>query len=145
MSGLFNAPETYLRVILELEEESIVPLRARIAERVQQSGPTVSQTVARMERNGLVTVQDSRRLELTESGRQRAVAVLRRRRLAELMLVNVIGLTTVKARSEAGRWEHVLSTDAERKVYQLLGRPRLSLRGHRIPGLADLEEHPGEP
>jgi DtxR family Mn-dependent transcriptional regulator len=144
MSDLFNATETYLRVILELEEESIIPLRARIAERVQQSGPTVSQTVARMQRDGLLTVQDSRRLELTQLGRRRAVTVIRRRRLAELMLVNVIGLNTTGAHSEAGQWEHVLSTDAERKVYQLLGRPHLSLHGRRIPGLAELEEHPGK-
>nr|WP_051570767.1 metal-dependent transcriptional regulator [Cryptosporangium arvum] len=143
MSELFNARETYLRVILELEE-SIVPLRARIAERVRQSGPTVSETVARMERDGLLTVQVDRRLELTEPGRRRAVTVLRKRRLAELMLVNIIGLTSANARAEAGRWEHVLTTEAEGKVHQLLGRPHLSLSGNPIPGLADLARHPGK-
>ena len=54
MSGLIDTTEMYLRTILELEEEGVVPMRARIAERLDHSGPTVSQTVARMERDGLV-------------------------------------------------------------------------------------------
>lgn len=68
MSGLIDTTEMYLRTILELEEEGVVPMRARIAERLDQSGPTVSQTVARMERDGLVAVASDRHLELTEEG-----------------------------------------------------------------------------
>ncbi|MFG1923999.1 iron dependent repressor, metal binding and dimerization domain protein [Cryptosporangium sp. NPDC048952] len=129
----------YLRTILELEEEGITPLRARIAERLHQSGPTVSQTVARMERDGLLTVQGDRHLELTDLGRHRAVSVMRKHRLAELLLVNVIGLEYEAAHSEACRWEHVMSAEVEQKVYQLLGRPRVSPYGNRIPGLAELD------
>ncbi|WP_245806223.1 metal-dependent transcriptional regulator [Cryptosporangium aurantiacum] len=135
----------YLRTILELEEEGITPLRARIAERLHQSGPTVSQTVARMERDGLLTVQGDRHLELTDLGRHRAVSVMRKHRLAELLLVNVIGLEYEAAHAEACRWEHVMSAEVERKVYQLLGRPRVSPYGNRIPGLAELDTDIKEP
>ncbi|GAA3398562.1 metal-dependent transcriptional regulator [Cryptosporangium minutisporangium] len=145
MSDLIDTTEMYLRTILELEEEGITPLRARIAERLHQSGPTVSQTVARMERDGLLTVQGDRHLELTELGRHRAVSVMRKHRLAELLLVNVIGLEYEQAHAEACRWEHVMSAEVERKVYQLLGRPRVSPYGNRIPGLAELDADIHEP
>ena len=69
MNELIDTTEMYLRTIYELEEEGVVPLRARIAERLAQSGPTVSQTVARMERDGLVVVAGDRHLELTDAGR----------------------------------------------------------------------------
>src|SRR2546422_11653165 len=100
VSELIDTTEMYLRTVYELEEEGVTPLRARIAERLHQSGPTVSQTVARMERDGLVTVEGDRHLELTPCGRQRAVAVMRKHRLAELLLVNVIGLEYEAAHAE---------------------------------------------
>src|SRR3954469_17501483 len=125
----------YLRTILELEEEGVPPLRARIAERLHQSGPTVSQTVARMERDGLLTVENDRHLLLTEEGRVAAVAVMRKHRLAELLLVNVIGMPYEEAHEEACRWEHVMSDSVERKVYELLNRPTRSPYGNPIPGL----------
>jgi DtxR family Mn-dependent transcriptional regulator len=128
----------YLKTILELEEEGVTPLRARIAERLHQSGPTVSQTVSRMERDGLLTVEGDRHLHLTENGRQRAVAVMRKHRLAELLLVNVIGLPYEEAHEEACRWEHVMSEAVERKVYELLGGPTRSPYGNMIPGLDEL-------
>lgn len=135
---LVDTTEMYLRTILELEEEGVPPLRARIAERLRQSGPTVSQTVARMERDGLLTVQDDRHLELTERGRAHAVAVMRKHRLAELLLVNVIGMPYEEAHEEACRWEHVMSDSVERKVYDLLNRPTRSPYGNPIPGLEAL-------
>ena len=92
MNDLVDTTEMYLKTILELEEEGVVPKRARIAERLHQSGPTVSQTVARMERDGLLIVEGDRHLALTDQGREHAVAVMRKHRLAELLLVNVIGL-----------------------------------------------------
>ena len=139
MSDLIDTTEMYLRTVLELEEEGVTPLRARIAERLHQSGPTVSQTVARMERAGLLTVEGDRHLELTDAGRTRAVSVMRKHRLAELLLVNVIGMEYESAHAEACRWEHVMSADVERKVYELLGRPTVSPYGNQIPGLADLD------
>src|SRR5688572_29380742 len=125
----------YLRTILELEEEGVPALRARIAERLKQSGPTVSQTVARMERDGLLNVEGDRHLVFTEDGRTRAVAVMRKHRLAELLLVNVIGMPYEEAHDEACRWEHVMSEAVELRVYELLGRPTRSPYGNPIPGL----------
>ncbi|WP_052311978.1 MULTISPECIES: metal-dependent transcriptional regulator [unclassified Actinoplanes] len=128
----------YLRTILELEEEGVPPLRARIAERLHQSGPTVSQTVARMERDGLLTVEGDRHLVLTEQGRSTAVSVMRKHRLAELLLVNVIGMPWEEAHEEACRWEHVMSDSVERRVYELLNKPTRSPYGNPIPGLEQL-------
>src|SRR5262245_44332180 len=127
----------YLRTILELEEEGVVPLRARIAERLRQSGPTVSQTVSRMERDGLLTVEGDRHLQLTAAGRSYAVSVMRKHRLAELLLVNVIGLPYEADHEEACRWEHVMSDAVEKRVYELLGRPARSPYGNPIPGLEE--------
>jgi DtxR family transcriptional regulator, Mn-dependent transcriptional regulator len=138
VNDLVDTTEMYLRTILELEEEGVPPLRARIAERLRQSGPTVSQTVARMERDGLLTVEGDRHLQLTALGRAHAVSVMRKHRLAELLLVNVIGMPYEEAHEEACRWEHVMSDTVEKKVYDLLNRPTRSPYGNPIPGLEAL-------
>ena len=138
MSDLIDTTEMYLRTIYELEEEGIVPLRARIAERLHQSGPTVSQTVARMERDNLVHVLGDRHLELTDEGRARATRVMRKHRLAERLLIDVIGLDWEKVHDEACRWEHVISEDVERKLVDLLHVPTVSPYGNPIPGLEEL-------
>jgi len=145
VNDLVDTTEMYLRTILELEEEGVTPLRARIAERLHQSGPTVSQTVARMERDGLLTVEGDRHLQLTATGRAYAVSVMRKHRLAELLLVNVVGMPYESAHDEACRWEHVMSDDVERRVFQLLGRPTRSPYGNPIPGLADLDDSAPSP
>src|SRR5688500_19647022 len=138
VSDLIDTTEMYLRTIYELEEEGIVPLRARIAERLGQSGPTVSQTVARMERDGLVVVAGDRHLELTAQGRARAVSVMRKHRLAERLLIDVIGLEWEFVHAEACRWEHVMSEAVERKLVKLLDNPTTSPYGNPIPGLDKL-------
>jgi DtxR family Mn-dependent transcriptional regulator len=138
VSDLIDTTEMYLRTIYELEEEGIVPLRARIAERLHQSGPTVSQTVARMERDNLVHVLGDRHLELTDEGRTRATRVMRKHRLAERLLIDVIGLDWEKVHDEACRWEHVISEDVERKLVDLLHAPTMSPYGNPIPGLEEL-------
>ena len=138
MSDLIDTTEMYLRTIFELEEEGIVPLRARIAERLHQSGPTVSQTVARMERDNLVRVQGDRHLELTQEGRARATRVMRKHRLAERLLIDVIGLDWELVHDEACRWEHVISEDVERRLVDLLNTPSESPYGNPIPGLDEL-------
>ena len=137
-TDLVDTTEMYLRTILELEEEGVTPLRARIAERLNQSGPTVSQTVARMQRDDLLTVLGDRHLKLTELGRARAVSVMRKHRLAELLLVNVIGMSYEDAHDEACRWEHVMSDAVELKVFELLNNPTHSPYGNPIPGLEAL-------
>ncbi|MGW7583310.1 metal-dependent transcriptional regulator [Kitasatospora sp. NPDC054768] len=144
MSGLIDTTEMYLRTILELEEEGIVPMRARIAERLEQSGPTVSQTVGRMERDGLLQVAGDRHLELTEEGRRLAVRVMRKHRIAECLLVDVIGLEWEQVHEEACRWEHVMSETVERKVLAMLGHPTQSPYGNPIPGLDELGDTKAE-
>src|ERR1700710_1157047 len=137
-SDLIDTTEMYLRTVYELEEEGVVPLRARIAERLGQSGPTVSQTVARMQRDELVTVEGDRHLELSVRGREHATRVMRKHRLAECLLVQVIGLEPADVHAEACRWEHVMSEAVERKLLELLGHPTQSPYGNPIPGLDEL-------
>jgi len=138
VSDLIDTTEMYLRTIFELVEEDIVPLRARIAERLHQSGPTVSQTVARMERDGLLTVEGDRHLELTAEGRRLATRVMRKHRLAERLLTDVIGLEWELVHEEACRWEHVMSETVERRLLELLDNPTSSPYGNPIPGLDEL-------
>jgi DtxR family Mn-dependent transcriptional regulator len=140
VSDLIDTTEMYLRTIYELVEEDIVPLRARIAERLHQSGPTVSQTVARMERDGLLTVEGDRHLELTEEGMRLATRVMRKHRLAERLLTDVIGLDWELVHAEACRWEHVISETVERRLIELLDHPTESPYGNPIPGLDELGE-----
>jgi DtxR family Mn-dependent transcriptional regulator len=135
----------YLRTVFELEEEGIVPLRARIAERLSQTGPTVSQTVARMERDGLLHVADDRQLALSETGRTLATRVMRKHRLAECLLVSVIKLPWEEVHIEACRWEHVKSESVERRLFELHGHPDRCPHGTLIPGLDELVAGEPEP
>ena len=137
-SDLIDTTEMYLRTVYELEEEGVTPLRARIAERLRQSGPTVSQTVARMERDGLLTVQGDRHLQLTPEGRKQATSVMRKHRLAECLLIDVIGMEWEEVHIEACRWEHVMSDSVERRIAALLGAPTTCPHGNPIPGLDEL-------
>ncbi|AHI03240.1 metal-dependent transcriptional regulator [Corynebacterium falsenii] len=140
MRDLVDTTEMYLRTIYELEEEGITPLRARIAERLDQSGPTVSQTVARMERDGLLTVARDRSLKLSPEGRSLATAVMRKHRLAERLLTDVIGLPWEKVHDEACRWEHVMGEEVELRLVQVLDNYSTSPFGNPIPGLDTLVE-----
>nr|WP_281358829.1 metal-dependent transcriptional regulator [Flexivirga aerilata] len=137
---MIDTTEMYLRTIFDLEEEGILPLRARIAERLGHSGPTVSQTVARMERDGLLTLAGDRHLELTDEGRVLAIRVMRKHRLAERLLVDVLGVDLEFAHDEACRWEHVMSDRVERRILALLSEHHLSPYGNPIPGLEELGE-----
>jgi len=140
VSDLIDTTEMYLRTIFELEEEGITPLRARIAERLGHSGPTVSQTVARMERDGLLRVAGDRHLELSDEGRLIATRVMRKHRIAERLLVDVIGLEWEYVHEEACRWEHVMSERVERKILAMLPDHLESPYGNPIPGLEELGE-----
>jgi len=137
-SELIDTTEMYLRTVYELEEEGVVPLRARIAERLGQSGPTVSQTVARMERDGLLQVAGDRHLQLSEAGRREATAVMRKHRLAERLLADIIGLSWEDVHVEACRWEHVMSEAVERRIVAMLTPPLVCPHGNPIPGLEEL-------
>nr|WP_227992964.1 metal-dependent transcriptional regulator [Pseudactinotalea sp. HY160] len=144
---MIDTTEMYLKTVLELGEEGIPPMRARIVERLGHSGPTVSQTVARMERDGLMVVTADRHLELTDEGRARATRVMRKHRLAERLLIDVIGLDWPHVHEEACRWEHVMSEQVERRLIRLLGNPHWDPYGNPIPGLDELglDASPDEP
>lgn len=138
MNDLIDTTEMYLKSIIELEEQGIVPLRARIAERLEHSGPTVSQTVARMERDGLVVVDADRHLALTDEGRELATHVMRKHRLAERLLSDVIGLEWSLVHDEACRWEHVMSEQVETRLLSILPEHTTGPYGNPIPALEDL-------
>jgi DtxR family transcriptional regulator, iron-dependent repressor len=129
-----DATEEYLEAILEIEEEGIVPIRARLVERLGLSAPAVSETVNRLVDHGYTELLDDRSLRLTPKGREVATSIVRRHRLAERLLVDVIGLEWEKVHREADRWEHAISADVEEKLVQLLGDPATCPHGNPIPG-----------
>lgn len=133
MGDLIDTGEMYLKTVYELEEENIIPLRARIAERLGHSGPTVSETVARLERDGLLHVAADRHLELTDRGRTIATDVMRKHRLAERLLLDVIGLDWPQVHEEACRWEHVMSDSVANRLEGLLKTVDTDPYGNPIP------------
>jgi DtxR family Mn-dependent transcriptional regulator len=134
VAELHDTTEEYLETILSIEEEGIVPMRARLVERLGLSAAAVSETVARLEEQGYVELAGDRSLHLTDKGRGLATTVVRRHRLAERLLVDVIGLEWEKVHAEAARWEHAISSDVEEKLVQLLGDPATCPHGNPIPG-----------
>jgi DtxR family transcriptional regulator, Mn-dependent transcriptional regulator len=132
--GLIDSTEMYLRTVLELEEEGIPALRARLAERLELSAPSVSEGVARLESDGLVRLEEDRTVSLTDAGRQVATHVMRKHRLAERLLVDVLGVEPEHVHEEACRWEHVISDRVEQKLVEFLGNPTTSPYGNPIPG-----------
>lgn len=132
-TGFHPPVEEYLKAAYELEEEGAPLIRARLAERLGHSGPTVTETVRRLETDGYLRA-DGRDLRLTSSGRARAEAVVRKHRLAECLLADVIGLPWVQVHLEAGRWEHVISEDVAERLVALLDDPASCPHGNPIPG-----------
>jgi DtxR family Mn-dependent transcriptional regulator len=134
MAELHDTTEEYLEMILAIEEEGIVPMRARLVERLGLSAAAVSETVQRLADHGFVELHDDRSLHLTVKGRGLATTVVRRHRLAERLLTDVIGLEWEKVHREADRWEHAISADVEEKLVELLGDPATCPHGNPIPG-----------
>ena len=150
MSDLIDTTEMYLQVVFELEEQRQPALRARLAERLDQAMPSVSQTVSRLERDGLLRLGDERIVELTDEGRRIAIAVMRKHRVAERFLFDVLGLDWADCHEEACRWEHVLGDAAEEKLAALLSNLEVDPYGNPIPGLESIGRHgstfiPGRP
>ncbi|MDO4244211.1 MAG: iron dependent repressor, metal binding and dimerization domain protein [Actinomyces sp.] len=143
MSELIDTTEMYLKTVYEMEEDGVPPLRARIVERLDHSGPTVSQTVARMERDGLIRVAEDRSLELTEVGRRRATEVIRKHRLAERLLLDVVGLDRRLVHEEACRWEHVMSEQVEDRLAVILTDVGRDPFGNVIPAREAGRPQPG--
>ena len=136
MTPLIDATEMYLRTVWELEEERITPIRARLVERLNLSPPAVSETVARLDDEGLMRIREDRTLALTDKGREIAISVMRKHRLAELLLTEVIGMDWEHVHNEACRWEHVISDAAETRIAAVLGDPAVCPYGNPIPGAA---------
>lgn len=131
---LIDSTEMYLRIVLELEEEGVPALRARVAERLHLSAPSVSEGVSRLEEQGLLVLTEDRTVALTERGRAWASSVMRKHRLAERLLADVIGLDPAYIHEEACRWEHVISDRVEERIAAMLGNPTTSPYGNPIPG-----------
>jgi DtxR family transcriptional regulator, Mn-dependent transcriptional regulator len=133
---LIDSMEMYLRTVLELEEEGIPALRARLSERLGISAPSISEGVSRLQEQGLVRLTEDRTVALTDEGRDKAEHVMRKHRLAERLLVDVLGLEHEYVHEEACRWEHVISDRVEQRLVEFLGNPTTSPYGNPIPGSA---------
>jgi DtxR family Mn-dependent transcriptional regulator len=137
----FHPPlEEYLEAIHELGEEGMVVIQARLAERLDHSAPAVSEMIKRLRDEGYVEVR-GRKLSLTPEGRAVAESVVRKHRLAERLLTDIIGLPWEKAHLEAGRWEHVISDEVEARLVEILGHPTTCPHGNPIPGAGGSDRH----
>jgi DtxR family Mn-dependent transcriptional regulator len=142
-AGYHPAVEQYLETIYELEEAGVPPIRARLVERLGVSAPAASETVGRLEREGYLTLEPTRVIRLTDTGRGYATTVMRRHRLAERLLVDVLELPWHQAHEEAGRLEHAISDNLERHLVRLLGDPGTCPHGNPIPGSTHPEVYDG--
>jgi DtxR family Mn-dependent transcriptional regulator len=125
--------EEYCEAIYELHEDDVAVIQARIAERLNISRPAVSEMMKRMEHEGLVSTTKSR-IHLTPAGRQLAERIVRRHRLAERFITDILGLSWAQAHREAGKWEHVMSDEVEAAMDRVLGTPTTCPHGNPIPG-----------
>ena len=126
--------EEYCECIFELHEDDVEVIQARIAERLQVSRPAVSEMMKRLENEGLIT--SDKEIRLTPKGLKLAERVVRRHRLAEVFLTDVLKLSWAEAHHEAGKWEHIMSDNVERAMNELLGSPTTCPHGNPIPGSA---------
>jgi DtxR family transcriptional regulator, Mn-dependent transcriptional regulator len=137
MRNEYHPPiEEYLQVIQQLSDEGVTVIQARVAERLEKSAPSVSEMIDRLIDEGYVT-RAGRDLTLTDEGRDIARSVIRKHRLAERLLADVIKLPWHLIHEEAGRWEHVMSDEVEARIVELLGDPGTCPHGNPIPGSAN--------
>ena len=125
--------EEYCETIFELKEDAVDVIQARIAERLHVSRPAVSEMIKRMQGEGFVAL-DRNVINLTADGLRLAEKVVRRHRLAERLLTDILGLSWAEAHIEAGKWEHVISEPVERAINRLLDHPTTCPHGNPIPG-----------
>jgi len=124
--------EEYCECIFELEEDDVDVIQARIADRLRVSRPAVSEMIRRLEAERLVTITNG--IALTVTGLELAQRVVRRHRLAERFLTDMLGLSWADAHHEAGKWEHVMSLAVEQAMDRVLGSPTTCPHGNPIPG-----------
>ena len=118
----------YLEALYYMWSEGEPPRSARLADWLGVSRPTVTAALRRMTRDGMV------RIELTAAGRKAAESIVRRHRIMERWLTDVLGLDWVAADAEAARLEHAISQEVEQRLYEVLGRPQTCPHGNPIPG-----------
>jgi len=125
--------EEYCEAIWELKEDDVDVIQARVAERLMVSRPAVSEMIKRMQAEGFVQLEGTT-INLTAKGRELAEQVVRRHRLAERLLTDILGLPWADAHVEAGKWEHVISEPVERAINRVLDNPTTCPHGNPIPG-----------
>lgn len=134
VEGFHPPVEEYLKAVYELEEADVPAIRARLAERLHHTAPAVTEMVRRLIDEGFLE-GSGRSLRMTEQGRRRAESVVRRHRLAERLLTDVLGLEWYKTHREAARWEHIISDDVEERIVALLHNPAVMSPWQPHPGL----------
>jgi DtxR family transcriptional regulator, iron-dependent repressor len=125
--------EEYCEAVWELKEDEVEVIQARVAERLHVSRPAVSEMIKRMQGEGFVAL-DGNTINLTQDGRKLAEQVVRRHRLAERLLTDILGLPWADAHVEAGKWEHVISEPVEKAINRVLDNPTTCPHGNPIPG-----------
>lgn len=144
-SRLTPRAEEYLEVILNLRVEGRTVLAAHLAKRLSVSPPTVAGAQRRLKKAGLISTNSRKEIELTESGEQEALKVVRRHRLVERLLTDLLGVEWSECHEEACLMEHAISTLVERKLYQRLGKPATCPHGNPIPEDKTLPSPKGVP
>jgi DtxR family Mn-dependent transcriptional regulator len=115
---------------------------ARLAEFLGFSAPAVSEMVHRLEREGLVDLDGRKEVHLTKSGQHHADSIVRRHRLAERFLVEVLGFAWWKTHEEAERLEHAMSPEMEERIQKVLGDPQTCPHGNPMPGVTPVPTKP---
>ena len=142
------AEEEYLQTIYWLYEAGLPMTAANVVRAMQVSAPTVHEMVGRLERDGYIVRGGDRSIEFTDEGREHAAATVRRHRLIERFLTDVLGIPWDEVHEEAERLEHAMSPVLEERMLAAIGDARTCPHGHpidvgaRLPGvpLADVEE-----
>jgi DtxR family Mn-dependent transcriptional regulator len=127
--------EDYLDQIYLMQLNGQRVIGARLAERMHTAVPTVTETLRRMVREGLVTLEAHKEVRLTERGMEEAESLIRRHALSERLLTDILGLSWVEAHAEAHKFEHIISPKVEARLMALLGNPSTCPHGNPIPGL----------
>jgi DtxR family transcriptional regulator, Mn-dependent transcriptional regulator len=126
--------EEYLETIYNMSAENEAVIGARLAEKFDVSAPTVTEMLKRLVRDGYIEMDNKRQVTLTEAGNQAAEAVLRRHRLTERFLVDMLGMQWHQVHEEACRLEHFISGAVESRVIESLNNPTTCPHGNPIPG-----------
>jgi DtxR family transcriptional regulator, Mn-dependent transcriptional regulator len=130
-----TASEEYLQAIYTLQDEGAQVIAARLADFLQHTPAAVSEMVHRLEREGLVNLDDRKAVRLSKSGLDIAERIARRHRLAERMLVDLLGYAWWKTHEEAERIEHAMSDEMEERLMRVLGNPETCPHGNPMPGV----------